>query len=455
MDLLGAGRASRLHRALVREQQVAQEVSSFAFPEIGGATVFVVEISARADTEAEALETAMWREFDRLGRYRIESLIGRGGMGAGYLATDTQLDRRVALKVLSPELTDDARFRERFMAELRSGTTRPMSRPTSPRETDADPLQPIMDALAQGAARLEIPDGVALLLAVSGGPDSTALLHAAARLAPARGWRLSVAHLDHALRAESADEAAAVAASAKRLGLPVEIRRTDVRSLAAAEHRSLEDAGRQARYRFLEAAAARMGPESVIATAHTADDAAETILLRLARGSGLRGVRGIPARRGRIVRPLLGARRETLRAALDAAGIRYVSDPSNADAAHTRNRVRAGLLPALERVNPGAVEALLRFGRLAADDDDLLDALAAAELAARRDAEEGGAIGWRNPPARALGRRMLRLAIGEPAPSAERIEAVLDAAEGPSGGLTIELGQGRRATVRERRIRLG
>lgn len=304
-----------------------------------------------------------------------------------------------------------------------------------------------------GVAHLQLPDGVAIVLAISGGPDSTALLHGAAQMAPDRGWRLTVAHLDHALRPTSADEAAAVAATAAGMGLPAEIRRTDVAALAASEHRSLEDAGRQARYRFLEEVAALQGAGALIATAHTADDAAETVLLRLARGSGLRGLRGIPARRGRIVRPLLHARRAVLRAALDAAGIAYLTDPSNADLAHARNRVRADLLPAIERLNPAAVEALTRFGRLAADDDDLLDALAAAELAHRRDPADA-TIDWHKPPARALGRRVLRLAIGDPAPSAERIEALLDGAEGPRGGVTIELGGGRRGSVRERRIRL-
>ena len=314
-------------------------------------------------------------------------------------------------------------------------------------------LGPITAALAEGAVRLKIPDGAAIILAVSGGPDSTALLHGAAALAPARRWLLTVAHLDHGLRSTSADEGAAVAAAAVGLGLPVEVRRVEVAALGAAEHRSLEDAGRQARYRFLEDLATARGPDALIATAHTADDVAETILLRLARGSGLRGLRGIPARRGRIVRPLLSARRADLRAALDAAGISYVTDPSNADVAHARNRVRAELLPALERLNPAAVDALVRFGRLAADDDDLLDALAATELARRRDLENGS-IDWHRPPARALGRRILRLAIGEPAPSAERIEALLDAAEGPRGGVTIELGAGRHGSVRERHIRL-
>jgi tRNA(Ile)-lysidine synthase len=316
-----------------------------------------------------------------------------------------------------------------------------------------DALAPIADALADGATRLDIPDGAALVLAVSGGPDSTALLLGASALVPARRWRLTVAHLDHGLRPTSADEAAAVAASAALLELPVEVRRVDVAALAAAEHRSLEDAGRQARYRFLEGVAAVRGPDALILTAHTADDAAETILLRLARGSGLRGLRGIPARRGRIVRPLLHVRRATLRAALEAAGIAYSTDPSNADVAHARNRVRAELLPALERLNPAVVEALTRFGRLAADDDDLLDALASAELTQRRSPEDG-AIDWHRPPSRALGRRVLRLALGDPAPSAERLEALLDAAEGPRGGVTIQLGGGRGASVRGRLIRL-
>jgi tRNA(Ile)-lysidine synthase len=263
-----------------------------------------------------------------------------------------------------------------------------------------------------------------------------------------------VAHLDHALRAASADDAAAVATVAAQLDLPVEVRRTDVAALAGAEHRSMEDAGRQARYRFLEELAATRGAAALIATAHTADDAAETILLRLVRGSGLRGLRGIPARRGRVVRPLLRERRATLRIALDEAGIAYTVDPTNEDPTHaTRNRVRAELLPALERLNPKAVDALQRFGDLAADDDELLDTLAAAELA-RRGSPGRGALEWHAPPPRALGRRVLRLAIGEPAIPAERIEALLDAAAGPRGGLRIELGGGRSAWVRERRIHL-
>jgi tRNA(Ile)-lysidine synthase len=339
-----------------------------------------------------------------------------------------------------------------------SGLASPVARPRtsgagSPGEQGDESLERLADAVARGADSLQISDGVPIVLAVSGGPDSTALLIGAARLAPRRGWQLTVAHLDHALRDGSAEEAAAVAAMAKELNLPSETRRADVAGLARAEHRSLEDAGRQARYRFLEELVAQRGPDALIATAHTADDAAETILLRLVRGSGLRGLRGIPPRRGRIVRPLLQERRATLREELDAAGVTYLLDPSNEEPQHARNRVRAELLPAMERLNPQAVLALLRFGRLAADDDDLLDGLALAELARRRETADGS-LDWREPPHRALGRRILRLALGDPPPAAERIERLLDAAQSPRGGVTIELGGGRRASVRERRIRV-
>ena len=311
----------------------------------------------------------------------------------------------------------------------------------------------LADAVNRGARALAIPDEASIVLAVSGGPDSMALLHGAAQLArtDARAWRLTVAHLDHALRPDSADDADFVAEAAASLELPSELRRTDVAALARRTGRSLEEAGREARYAFLEDVAEVSG--ALIATAHTADDAAETVLINLMRGSGLAGGRGIPARRGRVIRPLLGERRSKLRALLAEAGIAFRDDPSNEDLAFLRNRVRAELLPMLEQLRPGAVEAVARFARLAADDDDLVDALAAAELARRRGAD--GSIDWHEPPSRALGRRVLRLAIGEPVPSAERIEAALEAAEGPRGGISIELGGGREASVRERRIRIG
>ena len=333
---------------------------------------------------------------------------------------------------------------------VEQGTHKPLAGGSNPPSATTS-LHALAALVAHGARAARIPASSSIVLAVSGGGDSVALLRgvaqAAATLRP--GWAPSVAHLDHGLREGSATDAEAVADAAAALGLSCTVRRVDVAALARDEGRSIEAAGREARYRFLEAVA----PDgALIATAHTADDAAETVLLNLLRGTGLSGTRGIPRRRGRIVRPLLDARRATLRELLDDAGIPYIDDPMNADPAYLRNRVRAELIPLLEAIRPGAVDRVGSFARLAADDDALLDDLAAAELAQRRG--DDGAIGWREPPPRALGRRVLRLAVGGPAPSAERIEAVLDAAEGERGGVRIELGRGRIASVRARRITL-
>ena len=335
---------------------------------------------------------------------------------------------------------------------VEQGTHKPLAGGSNP-PSATNPLDELADAVLRGSRALRVPDDAHLVLAVSGGADSMALMHGAAHATATQqaAWHLTAAHLDHGIRAGSREDASFVADAAVALGLPIEARRTDVAALARAEGRSLEDAGREARYRILEEIAR---PDAFIATAHTADDAAETVLMNLLRGSGLSGVRGIPARRGRIVRPLLEERRAELRRLLDRADIAYRDDPSNADPAFLRNRVRVEVLPLLEMVRPGAVERIGRFARLAADDDELLEAVAAAELVRRRSGD-GAEIDWRDPPSVALGRRVLRLAIGEPAPSAERLEALLDAASGDRGGVTIELGGGRVAAVRSRRIRIG
>ncbi len=336
---------------------------------------------------------------------------------------------------------------------VEQGTHKPLAGGSNPPSaTTSTPLDDLADATLRGASALGIPADAELLIAVSGGPDSMALLHGASHLVKtdAVAWQLTVAHLDHGLRPDSADDARFVADASAALGVGAEIRRTDVAALAREAGASIEEAGRTARYAMLADVA---GDAGWIATGHTADDAAETVLLNLMRGTGTTGLRGIPARRGRVVRPLLGERREWLRARLDAAGIAYRLDPSNEDAAYLRNRVRGELLPLMEAIRPGAVERIVQFAALATADDELLDDLAAAELARRTTPD--GEIDWRDPPARALGRRVLRAAIGTPPPSAERIDAVLEAAEGPRGGLRIELGAGRIASVLERRIRNG
>jgi tRNA(Ile)-lysidine synthase len=306
--------------------------------------------------------------------------------------------------------------------------------------------------LEAALVRLGVTDGAPLILAVSGGPDSMALMHVAQIAAPTHGWRLMVAHLDHGLRDGSADDAQFVAAAAAGLGLEATVKRTDVAALAAERADGVEEAGRVARYAFLEDAATASGPGAVILTGHTADDQAETILLHLARGTGLAGLSGIAERRGRVVRPLLHERRATLRGALDQAGVVYRTDPSNEDRRFSRNRARADLLPAFEGLHENAIRAVSRMAGQASADDRLLDALALTLLAARRSAD--GWIVWRPSPPHAVAARILRAAAGLPAPSEARTEALLAAAMDGRGGRVIELGGRRNAQLRHGRVRI-
>ena len=340
------------------------------------------------------------------------------------------------------------------MAE--QGTHKPLVGGSNPPSaTTSSALERLAGLLADGSDvdRL-VPDESRLVLAVSGGPDSMALLAAAAVVGVRRRWTLTVAHLDHRLRPESAADADFVRSMAAERGLPFAGESVDVARLARERHRSLEETARDARYAFLERIARPL--DALIVTAHTADDRAETTLLNVARGSGISGLRGIPVRRGSIVRPLLGVRRAALHAALAEAGVPYVTDASNGDVRYSRARIRHEVLPALARINPDVVSALLRLGRLASDDDELLAELAASELGVRTEPEAPGAGGhvtldWHDPPRRTIGRRVIRLAAGAALPL-ERVEALLDAAEGARGGVHIELGGGRSATVRGRII---
>jgi tRNA(Ile)-lysidine synthase len=210
-----------------------------------------------------------------------------------------------------------------------------------------------LEAFFRSEAPLGPADG--LVVAFSGGPDSTALLWGVSRL----GYRAVAAHLDHATDGGSAGRAAAAARLAARLGVPFVAERREVPALRRPGE-SPESAGRRERYAFLERVRRESGARW-IATAHHRDDQAETVLLRLAYGSGLEGLAGIRPVHGAVVRPLLGLSRTELRAAVDAAGLTPLTDPTNADLGLPRNRLRHRLLPALEAAEPGLSEALARL----------------------------------------------------------------------------------------------
>jgi tRNA(Ile)-lysidine synthase len=229
--------------------------------------------------------------------------------------------------------------------------------------------------------------GETVLVAVSGGADSVALLHLLSRLALDWRLRLHVLHVDHQLRAESAADADFVRALGRRLGVPV-----DVATVAVDRRGSLEAAARVARYAALETWAARVGAAR-IALGHTADDQAETVLMRLVQGAGVRGLSGIPPVRSAIIRPLLEVRRSALEAELRGAGLAWVEDASNLDSKFLRNRIRHELLPLLaDSYNPEIASALARLTSLARETVGALDQAAGAELERLAVWRDGAAV---------------------------------------------------------------
>ena len=204
--------------------------------------------------------------------------------------------------------------------------------------------------------------GDRVLAAVSGGADSVALLHwLCAECAAGKLAGIAAAHLHHGLRAEEADrDEAFVRRLCEKLSVPLYVRREDVGARAREAGEGVEEAGRRLRYAFFDDIARTEGFDRV-ATAHTLSDNAETLLLHMARGCGPEGLGGIVPRRGRLIRPLLTCTRSEVEAYCRACGLDFVTDSTNADIAYARNRVRAKVVPELERINPRMEEA---FGRL-------------------------------------------------------------------------------------------
>jgi tRNA(Ile)-lysidine synthase len=234
--------------------------------------------------------------------------------------------------------------------------------------------------------------GSHLVLAVSGGADSVAMLRAVVAIKQSHGGdgRLYVAHLNHGLRGSEADaDEVWMRNLCERLQLPLEIGRSDVAEIAKLQGDGVEAAARGARYEFLTKTAERLGARFVV-SAHTADDQVETVLHRIMRGTGIAGLTGIPAKRRlsesvSLVRPLLGVRRGDVIAYLDAIRQDYRTDTTNVDLGLTRNRLRHELLPALrEYYNADVDTALLRLAQQASETQQLIADAAAAAAAAGR-----------------------------------------------------------------------
>jgi len=213
--------------------------------------------------------------------------------------------------------------------------------------------------------------GDKILVALSGGPDSTALLHLLQLWKQKYALKIAVAHVHHGLSAQNGRGERLARQTARSFGLPFYSKKISVRLLAKKDRSSLEEAGRDARYSFFSALARRLRMNKV-ATAHTLDDQAETVLMRIVRGCGLHGLKGIPVKRSlgnaQVIRPLLSCRKKELLHFLEQNNIPFQSDRSNRSARFTRNRVRNELLPWIgKNLNPSIHATLAGFAERAAD----------------------------------------------------------------------------------------
>jgi tRNA(Ile)-lysidine synthase len=308
----------------------------------------------------------------------------------------------------------------------------------------------LVERVRAALARLgPVSPGQVILVGVSGGPDSMTLLHVLHELSRSAGFSVHAAHFDHGLRgATSAAEAGAVAETAARWGLPCVLERARDGAIDGLGH-GLQAAARAARYEFLGRIADAVGAQW-IATAHTADDQAETVVMRWLRGAGPAALAGMPAIRGRVIRPLLGVTRAEIEAYVAEHGLAPARDPSNHDPRFLRARVRQDLMPALRAINPRAAETMARSAALLAEDAAWLDGQARAALDGLRGPSGSGGVELDASRLEALPavirRRVIRFAlegfgVRVDRVAAERIDAVSSGcAVRRSGSLT--LGQG-------------
>lgn len=257
--------------------------------------------------------------------------------------------------------------------------------------------------------------GERVLVAVSGGPDSITLLDVLSRLAAELGISLGVAHLNHGLRDDRSDgDARFVATVAAERKLPFFGDRADVYEFHRRHRLSVEDAGRRLRYAFYNKVAREHGWDKT-ALGHQLDDNAESVLMFMLRGSGLRGLAGIPpVREGKFVRPLIGCTRDDIMAYIHSRRLGYRTDASNLDLRHRRNRIRHQLIPDLRTYNPRIIYNLAKLAEITRADDQWLDSISRSWL--EQWAEKNNGKGIRLPLAELAGipvaaqRRLYRLA---------------------------------------------
>jgi len=250
-----------------------------------------------------------------------------------------------------------------------------------------------------------VEPGDKILVGVSGGADSMALLHILNQCCKDNGGQLAAAHLNHSLRSQASQDEQLVKETCLLWDIPCYTRKADVAAIAAQSKKSLEEAGRDCRYQFFYELADKL-KFNRIATAHHQNDQAESVLLHLLRGSGIRGLQGIQPVNGQLIRPLLCVTRQDIEMYVRDYQLPFCQDLTNNDPAFVRNRIRLQLIPQLqENFNPRIVEALNRLAVIAQEENEALDEIAqqkwplvsswddtVLELDAHRLAEEPAAL---------------------------------------------------------------
>jgi tRNA(Ile)-lysidine synthase len=265
--------------------------------------------------------------------------------------------------------------------------------------------------------RRMIQAGDTLLVGVSGGPDSVALVYILLALAPEFPFKIAMCHLNHCLRDEESDrDEVFVVSLAERLELSIHVEKQNVRRYQKSRRLSLEEAARQLRYRFYHATAAKFGYQK-IAIGHHADDSAELVLMYLLRGSGPLGLSGIPAvRDDKIIRPLINIQRDEIMDYIALKGLDYVEDSSNRNPQFLRNRIRNRLIPELKtEYNPKLIDSLNRLASILDDEEKWIENLIRSIFEKVIVFERAGRVGFDiselNRQTIAVRRRLIRMAV--------------------------------------------
>lgn len=288
-----------------------------------------------------------------------------------------------------------------------------------------------------------------VLVALSGGADSVSLLHRFVLLRNTRMLTVLAGHVNHGLRGDEADRDEAFCRTlCEAWSVPFLSTQVDVKGEAESTGESVEECARRLRYAFLEAQAEKHG--AVLATAHTADDNLETVLLNLTRGTGLKGLCGIPPVRGRIIRPLLFCERTEIEAYCEAHGLSYVTDSSNLSGEFARNQLRLSVTPVLKSLNPSLLSGISRMTRFLREEEALLETLAQNALSSAKTDDGFDAAALAKLPSPLRFRALVRLA--------KNAGGSIGAAHEPAvtgillGGGSTDLPGGVRMTVRRGRL---